>query len=438
MNYKKLLCGMLAAAMVAGSVQESALVYAAEVNVESEAVNGVSESDFVFDKESAAITEYIGNSDVIEIPATIDGIAVKTIADVAFAGNDGITEVVIPEGITTIGAEAFLRCRNLKKVTIPDSVTALGELAFFRCESLRTITLGNGITAIGENTFYGCTSLKTIEIPESVTEIVSHAFYDCSALNEIIIPTSVRTFGEEIFTGADNVKIYCKKDSAAHIYAESTKLAFELIGNDEVVPSKTVTKEPTKEATKIPTKVPTKAPTQAPQYQIYKITYKLKGGTFDGAAVTEYDGSYTIRLPKAQRKGYLFGGWYTESSYQNKVTTLKKGSTGNKTLYAQWIKVARPAKPTLSTLKNSKSKQMKVTLKKKVSGAAGYEMVYATNKKFTQNKKTVRFTSISKTVKSLKKGKTYYVKVRAYKLDSTGSRVYGSYCTTVKSVKIKK
>ena len=81
---------------------------------------------------------------------------------------------------------------------------------------------------------------------------------------------------------------------------------------------------------------------------------------------------------------------------------------------------------------------MKVTLKKKVSGAAGYELVYATNKKFTQNKKTVSFSSISKTGKSLKKGKTYYVKVRAYKVDSTGSRVYGSYCNTIKSVKIKK
>ena len=76
-------------------------------------------------------------------------------------------------------------------------------------------------------------------------------------------------------------------------------------------------------------------------------------------------------------------------------------------------------------------------LKKKVSGAAGYEMVYATNKKCTKNKKTVRFTSTSKTVKSLKKGKTYYVKVRAYKLDSANKRVYGKY-STVKKVKIKK
>lgn len=424
MKNKKIVCAILAVAMMAGCVQESTFVYAAETKVESAVVNAAAESDFGFDKATATITEYKGNSDAVEIPDTIDGVAVKAIADVAFAGNDGITEVVIPEGVTTIGAEAFLRCRNLKKVTIPDTVTELGELAFFRCESLRTVNLGKGITRIKENTFYGCTSLKTIEIPESVTEIVAHGFYDCSALNKITIPESVTTFGEDVFKGADNVKIVCKKDSMAHIYAESVKLAYELMNDDVVVPSK----KPTNTAT----------PTPVQEDGVYKITYVLKGGKLAGSVVSEYDGSYTVRIPKAQRKGYLFAGWYTESTYKNKVTVLTKGSKGNKTLYAKWTKVSRPAKPVISTVKNTKSKQMKVTLKKKVSGAAGYEMVYATNKKFTANKKTVRFTSVSKTVKKLKKGKTYYVKVRAYKLDSTGSRVYGSYCNKIKSVKIKK
>lgn len=423
MKNKKMLCTILAVAMMAGCVQESTFVYAAETNLESTAVNVAAESDFGFDKATATITEYKGNSDVVEIPATIDGVAVTAIADVAFAGNDGITEVVIPEGVTTVGAEAFLRCRNLKKVTISDTVTDLGELAFFRCESLRSVELGKGITTIKENTFYGCTSLKTIEIPESVTEIVSHGFYDCSALNKITIPESVTTFGEDIFKGADNVKIVCKKDSGAHIYAESAKIAYELT-SDVVVPSR----KPTNTAT----------PTPVQEQGVYRITYVLKGGKIVGSPVNEYDGSYTVRIPNAQRKGYLFAGWYTESSYKNKVTVITRGSKGNKTLYAKWTKVSRPAKPVISTVKNTKSKKMKVTLKKKVSGAKGYEMVYATNKKFTANKKTVRFTSVSKTVKKLKKGKTYYVKVRAYKLDSTGSRVYGSYCSKIISVKIKK
>ena len=116
---------------------------------------------------------------------------------------------------------------------------------------------------------------------------------------------------------------------------------------------------------------------------------------------------------------------------------MKKGTTGNKTFYAKWTKVKKPSKPAISTVKNTKSKQMSVKLKKKVSGAKGYEMVYATNKRFTKNKKTVRFTGTSKTVKKLKKGQTYYVKVRAYKVDSANYRVPGSY-SSVKKVKIEK
>ena len=78
----------------------------------------------------------------------------------------------------------------------------------------------------------------------------------------------------------------------------------------------------------------------------------------------------------------------------------------------------------------------KVKLKwKKVSGAKGYQVVYATNSKFKKaTKKTTA--KITLTMKKLKKGKTYYVKVRAYKLDSTGNKVYGKY-SKVKKVTVK-
>ncbi len=80
---------------------------------------------------------------------------------------------------------------------------------------------------------------------------------------------------------------------------------------------------------------------------------------------------------------------------------------------------------------------MTVKISKKVSGAAGYQITYATNKTFKKNKKNVNMTSTSKTIKNLKKGTTYYVKVRAYAKDSKGKKVYGSY-SKVKKVKIKK
>ena len=81
-------------------------------------------------------------------------------------------------------------------------------------------------------------------------------------------------------------------------------------------------------------------------------------------------------------------------------------------------------------------KKAKVTLQK-VSGADGYEIVYSTDKKFKKNVKKETVTVTSKTLSKLSKGKTYYVKVRAYKKDSTGAKIYGSF-SSAKKIKISK
>lgn len=96
-----------------------------------------------------------------------------------------------------------------------------------------------------------------------------------------------------------------------------------------------------------------------------------------------------------------------------------------------------PAKPSIKSVENVKGKKVIVKLKKKVNGAKGYQLTYATNSKFTKDKKNVDMKSTSKTISKLKKGKTYYVKVRAYTKDSKGKKVYGNY-SNVKKVKIKK
>ena len=178
-----------------------------------------------------------------------------------------------------------------------------------------------------------------------------------------------------------------------------------------------------------------RSPTSAPQEAVYTINYVTNGGTIKGTKATSYDGKANVPLPKIVKRNYTFAGWYTDSSYTTKAAVLKQGSTGNKTFYAKWIKVTKPAKPTISSVKNNKTKQMTVKVKK-VNGAKGYEMVYSTKKNFSSKKK-VTFTSTSKKVKSLKKGKTYYVKVRAYKVDSTNQKVYGNY-SKVKKVTIEK
>ena len=154
-----------------------------------------------------------------------------------------------------------------------------------------------------------------------------------------------------------------------------------------------------------------------PSKSSIKVTYGKKYGT----------------LPVSKRRGYTFAGWYTAKSGGSKVTSssVMKKAAGH-TLYARWTKV-KVGKASIKKVSPTK-KKMTVTLKK-VSGAKGYEVVYSTNKKFKSAKK-VRVTSTKAVVKKLKSKQTVYVKVRAYKTDSTGGRVYGSY-SSVKKVTIK-
>ena len=90
----------------------------------------------------------------------------------------------------------------------------------------------------------------------------------------------------------------------------------------------------------------------------------------------------------------------------------------------QEVTVKKPAKATVA----AKNDSVKVTIKK-VAGAAGYEVQYSTSKKFTKSKTTKK---TSYTVKSLKDKTTYYVRVRAYKLDKNGKKVYSKWTSTTK------
>lgn len=99
------------------------------------------------------------------------------------------------------------------------------------------------------------------------------------------------------------------------------------------------------------------------------------------------------------------------------------------------VKVKTPAVAKSFNVKNKKKKTASLTWKK-VSGAKGYEVQYALNKKFTKQKKSKLVTKPKLTVKKLKKGKTYYFRVRAYKINH-GKKVYGKW-TSIKKVKIRK
>lgn len=161
----------------------------------------------------------------------------------------------------------------------------------------------------------------------------------------------------------------------------------------------------------------------------FTVTFDSKGGSKVNNVTVEK--GKTISAPKTTRKNYTFAGWYNGNTKYN----FKNPVNGNLTLTAKWTKVT-VGTPKAPTLKNTKGK-LTITVKK-VKGASGYQFTYSTDKKFKKGKTTTKTTTKNTlTIKKPKKGKTYYVKVKAYKKDSTNKNVLGKF-SKVKKIKIKK
>ena len=126
--------------------------------------------------------------------------SVTNIGNYAFSDCSSLKNITIPNGVTSIGTSStFSGCSNLTSITIPDGVTSIGWFAFKDCSSLTNITIPDSVTSIGGNAFWGCSSLKSITIPNSVTSIGGNAFWGCSSLKSITIPNSVTSIGEWAF-----------------------------------------------------------------------------------------------------------------------------------------------------------------------------------------------------------------------------------------------
>ena len=160
------------------------------------------------------------------------GDSVESIGSYAFCGCDSLTSVTIGDSVESIGYKAFTSCYSLTSVyiadvakwcgisfgssdsnplyyahnlylngelvtelVIPDSVTSIGDYAFCGCRSLTSVTIGDSVESIGERAFRYCRSLTSVTIPDSVVSIGSEAFSSCGKLTDIYFAGSEEEWG---------------------------------------------------------------------------------------------------------------------------------------------------------------------------------------------------------------------------------------------------
>ena len=142
------------------------------------------------------------------IALDLSGAVIAEIPNGAFRDKSRLNSVIMPEGITRIGENAF-RGTNLRKVNIPSTVITIGKLAFYGTPLQHlTFTENATIDKIEELAFANCSSLQDVDFSNTIalTNIGNGVFYNCKQLNNIIIPNTVTTMGYAVLQDCSKLK----------------------------------------------------------------------------------------------------------------------------------------------------------------------------------------------------------------------------------------
>ena len=163
--------------------------------------------------DGVEIIQYNGNSAKVVVPQSINGKPVYKLADSLFENYKWLTEVVLPNGLTSIGSKTF-RCTGLTHIVFPNSLVEIGAGAFeytpiteivfppsvkiipthvcYTCKKLKTVII-MGATEIGEYAFAFCESITKLALPETLIMMKNAAFACCHALAEVVLPASLQS-----------------------------------------------------------------------------------------------------------------------------------------------------------------------------------------------------------------------------------------------------
>ncbi len=405
----------------------------------------------------------------------------------AFGECWNLRNIVLPNSVMGIGDSAFTGCFSLSNIRIPDNVNSISDGTFFGCTNLHEIILPDSLSRIESDAFSGCSSLSDVVLPDGLVYIGERAFVGCSNLSDLEISKKVTFIGDNAFGGCSNLVIYTTSGSYAETYANEHGITVKLTDVPEstpvpVIPEPIIPDDPSDPDNKItcspwppdvesptPSPTPTVSPTlsstptisstpgitvppvlsnptptpgiantgKKPQ-KIYakSVTKEYGSKRFDLGA---YSDSYKDILYNSSDKKVVTideAGWITVKGYGKSTITMTAPATDEYKKATKKITVTIvPKKVTAKTLKSTAAKKVFYSWKKDRT-VSGYQIYVSLKKDFSRDtferqKKSVASLSLS----GLKSRKTYYFKVRAYKL--VGKKKYYGKWSTVKKVKIK-
>lgn len=418
---------------------------------------------------------------------------VTSIGEYAFKGCSSITAVELPSNLTTMGLNAFGDCVGLSNITIPKTLSsAFGP--FFGCTQLYTVTIEEGATAvcrglfqgsavetvslpstlksIEPRAFYNCTNLKNIVIPDTVTSIGSEAFRGCSSLASVELPSNLATlsylsFGDcvalssitipkTLVTYNSSILVYGPFEGCTHLYTATLEEGATTVC-DRLFRGSAV------ETVSLPSTLRT-----IEQYAFYNCTNlksiyfscnapSVANESFESVTATAYYPANNSTWNSNVRQNY--GGSLTWTTWSPSITpapvtpaptatakpTASPKATATPTVNPTVAPTATEtvsntqttiSNTTVSNVTASTSKK-KVTLRwKKKAGVSGYQICRKTGSgSYTLVKTIKKAKTVKWTDRFVKRGKTYYYMIRAYRVES-GVTSYSKF-SSVKKVKVK-
>lgn len=344
--------------------------------------------------------------DCKELKHVVFNSSLKEIKDETFDGCHSLQDIKFPSSIKSIGQRAFRGCWEITSIHIPEGIEVIEEDSFAACTKLTDLYIPSSVKAIKNGAFSVCTSLEYVKLPEGLKEIGSGVFWDTD-LKSLNIPSSIEKTGYGIFGSVNYATPFIVTTNETdhdilqgYIYLRRAEISKTSISFNWTMV------------------------TSCDAYKVYKLDsydgkWKLK------ATITDpYNNYYCEKGLKAgefctYRVIYIINGEKHEFD-RNELPLITDSG--------------KPAK-----VKNFKLKKSKTSIKASFSedpDCDGVVVQIATDKNFTKNVKKYTIKKVSqpvssKSIKGLKKGKTYYVRVREFNNKNdfydTEHKVYGSW-----------